>query len=103
MNINWRVRAKNPTFWVGLIGAIGAPILAYLGLTAADLTTWESVGGVARTAIANPYLLGMVAFSVLSFLGIVTDPTTKGLGDSARALGYDEPHDGTEGEDADVS
>lgn len=103
MKINWRVRIKNPTFWIGLVGAIGAPILAYLGITAADLTTWESVGGVARTAIANPYLLGMVAFSVLSFLGIVTDPTTKGLGDSARALGYDEPHDGTEVDDADVS
>jgi len=100
MNINWKVRFKNPTFWIGLVGAVGAPILAYLGITAADLTTWESVGGVAQTAIANPYLLGMVAFSVLSFLGIVTDPTTKGLGDSERALGYDEPHDGTEGEDA---
>lgn len=103
MNINWRVRAKHPTFWIGLIGAVGTPILAYLGITAADLTTWESVGGVARTAIANPYLLGMVAFSVLSFLGIVTDPTTKGLGDSTRALGYDEPSDGAGVEDADVS
>ena len=100
MNINWKVRFKNPTFWIGLVGAVGAPILAYLGITAADLTTWESVGGVAQTAIANPYLLGMVAFSVLSFLGIVTDPTTKGLGDSERALGYNEPHDGTEVENA---
>ena len=100
MDINWKVRFKNPTFWIGLIGAIGAPILAYLGITAADLTTWESVGGVARTAVANPYLLGMVALSVLSFLGIVTDPTTKGLGDSARALGYDEPSDGSEVDDA---
>lgn len=100
MKINWQVRIKNPTFWIGLIGAIGAPILAYLGLTAADLTTWESVGGVARTAIANPYLLGIVAFSVLSFLGVVVDPTTKGLGDSSRALSYDEPHDGTEVNDA---
>lgn len=103
MNINWKVRFKNPTFWIGLIGAIGAPILAYLGLTAADLTTWESIGGVANAAITNPYLLGMVVLSVLSFLGIVTDPTTKGLGDSARALGYDEPSDGTEVEDANVS
>ena len=100
MNINWKVRFKNPTFWIGLVGAVGAPILAYLGITAADLTTWESVGGVAKTAVANPYLLGMVALSVLSFLGIVTDPTTKGLGDSERALGYDEPSDGTEVDDA---
>ena len=100
MNINWKVRFKNPTFWIGLVGAVGAPILAYLGITAADLTTWESVGGVAKTAVANPYLLGMVALSVLSFLGIVTDPTTKGLGDSERALGYDEPSDGTEAQDA---
>ncbi|UVY22254.1 MAG: holin [Bacteriophage sp.] len=28
---------------------------------------------------------------ILVILGIVTDPTTKGLGDSEQALGYHEP------------
>ena len=96
MDINWKVRAKHPTFWLGLIGAVGTPILAYLGITAADLTTWGSVGNAMAAAVTNPYLLGLVVLSVLSFLGVVNDPTTKGLGDSARALTYEEPHDGTE-------
>lgn len=100
MHINWKVRLKHPTFWIGLIGAVGTPILAYLGITAADLTTWGSVGNAMAAAATNPYLLGLVVLSVLSFLGVVNDPTTKGLNDSARALTYEEPHDGTEVENA---
>lgn len=91
MKINWRVRAKNPTFWVGLAGAIGTPVLAYTGIAASDVTTWESVGNLAVSAIGNPYLLGVIGLSVASFLGVVADPTTKGIADSARALTYEEP------------
>jgi phi LC3 family holin len=32
-------------------------------------------------------------FIVLTILGIVTDPTTKGISDSERALGYLEPNE----------
>lgn len=93
MKINWQVRFSNPTFWVGLIGAIGAPILAYLGIAASDLTTWESVGEAFIATVTNPYLFALVVLSVLSFFGVVVDPTTKGVSDSKRALGYEEPHD----------
>ncbi|MBR2125830.1 MAG: phage holin [Akkermansia sp.] len=93
MNINWQVRIKNPTFWIGLIGTIGAPILAYLGISASDLTTWGSVGDAILATVTNPYLVGLVVLSVLSFLGVVVDPTTKGLGDSKQAMRYEEPHD----------
>lgn len=31
-------------------------------------------------------------FALLTVLGIVTDPTTAGVGDSNRALGYDAPY-----------
>ena len=93
MKINWQVRFSNPTFLVGLIGAIGAPILAYMGIAASDLTTWGSVGEAFIATVTNPYLLALVVLSVLSFLGVVVDPTTKGVSDSKRALGYDEPHD----------
>ena len=93
MKINWQVRFANPTFWIGLIGAIGAPILAYLGITASDLTTWGSVGEAIIATFTNPYLFALVVLSVLSFLGVVVDPTTKGLGDSKQALHYTEPHD----------
>ena len=33
-------------------------------------------------------------FGVLTILGIVTDPTTKGVGDSTQALTYDKPKEG---------
>lgn len=93
MNINLRVRVKNPAFWVGLIGAVGTPILAYMGIGAADVTSWDKVGEMVVNAILNPYLLVLTALSVMSFLGVVIDPTTKGFSDSVRALGYEEPHD----------
>ncbi|HJC42005.1 MAG TPA: phage holin, partial [Candidatus Intestinimonas pullistercoris] len=33
-------------------------------------------------------------FAVLALLGIVADPTTKGVGDSAQAMTYDKPKEG---------
>ena len=33
-------------------------------------------------------------FAVLALLGVVADPTTKGVGDSAQALTYDKPKEG---------
>ena len=33
-------------------------------------------------------------FAVLALLGIVTDPTTSGVSDSAQALTYDKPKEG---------
>lgn len=33
MNINWKVRIKNPVFWANLAAAILLPILTYLGLS----------------------------------------------------------------------
>lgn len=89
--INWKVRAKSPQFWIGLLGVIASPVLAYYGLSYADMTTWESVGSVIAQFLSNPFLLGTVAVAVLSFIGVLADPTTKGLGDSAQAMEYKNP------------
>lgn len=97
MNINWTVRIKNPAWWVGLIGAIGTPVLAYMGIAASDITTWGGLGDVVNETMSNPYLVSMVILSVFSFVGVSIDPTTVGISDSARALGYDEPNDDTAG------
>lgn len=64
------------------------PVLAYAGLTAQDLTTWSKVGELIAGAISNPYVLSLVVVSVWNTLN---DPTTKGLGDSARAKSYTAP------------
>ena len=33
-----------------------------------------------------------IVLNILVALGVVTDPTTSGVSDSVRALGYDEPY-----------
>ena len=88
MKINWKVRIKNPYFWIQIGIAILMPILAYMGLTVEDLTTWGKVGQVLLEAISNPYVLGLVVVSVFN---AIQDPTTKGLSDSDRAMTYTEP------------
>ncbi|MCR6096841.1 phage holin [Salipaludibacillus agaradhaerens] len=86
--INWKVRFKNPQFLAQLVLAVLTPIIAYMGLTFEDLTTWIVFGDVLLQAISNPYVLGLVAVSVYN---AVSDPTTEGLSDSVQALTYDTP------------
>lgn len=88
MKINWKVRVKNPWFWVQIAIAALVSMLAYAGLTGADLTTWSKLGKLVIDTFSNPYCLFTVAVAVINS---AYDPTTKGLGDSARALTYTEP------------
>lgn len=92
MSINWKVRIKQPAWWIGIISIILSPILTYFGLTYEDLTTWQSVGEIFNQFISNPYLIGVVFVALLGALGVTVDPTTEGIGDSERALGYTEPY-----------
>ncbi len=92
MKINWKVRIKSPQFWIGIIGVILSPVMSYLGLSGSDFTTWESVIGFFRAFISNPYLIATAAMSVLSFLGVMADPTTSGFSDSSRAMTYKQPN-----------
>lgn len=81
--INWKVRLKNKTFWLALIPALlllVQAVGAVFGLTL-DLS---EMGDKLLTVVNT-------LFAVLATLGVVTDPTTSGLGDSALALTYDEP------------
>ena len=89
MNINWKIRVKNPSFWICIAISIFTPILTYMGITAQDITTWAALGNVLLEAVSNPYILLMVAVSVYN---AVIDPTSIGITDSAKALGYSEPN-----------
>ena len=82
--INWKVRIKNKNFWLSIIPAI---ILLIQAIGAVFGVTWD-FGALAQKLIA----VVNAAFVVLAILGIVTDPTTAGVADSNRAMGYDEPH-----------
>lgn len=86
--MNLKVRFKNPVFIAQLVMAVLMPILAYAGLTVQDITSWAKLGDLLFGAVQNPYVLGLVAVSIWNAL---TDPTTEGLGDSARAMTYDKP------------
>lgn len=89
-NINWKIRFKNPMFYVQIGIAILTPILAYTGMVFADLTEWSTISALIQQAYSNPYLLGLVVASVFNS---TIDPTVKGLKDSKQALEYKEPKD----------
>ena len=81
--INWKVRIKNKAFWLAVIPAVALvaqAVAAVFGYTI-DLTTM--VGKL--QAVVN------AVFALLVILGIVVDPTTNGIGDSERAMGYEIP------------
>ena len=76
--INWKVRAKSPQFWIGMIGVVLSPVLAYLGIGFEDLTTWDSVANVFVQFFTNPYLIGTAVMAgFLVFLGGAGPPTKR--------------------------
>lgn len=89
MNINWSVRFKNKAFWAAFIPAV----LLLAQVIAAVFGYTLDLGDLGNKLLAVVNAL----FAVLTILGIVTDPTTKGVGDSAQALTYEEPKDNKEG------
>lgn len=85
MKINMTVRAKNPWFWISLVGVI----LTAMGISPEMFTSWQAVWDAIVQLVSNPYLLGTV---IIAVLGVFIDPTTKGINDSERAMTYTEPN-----------
>ncbi len=83
MSINWKVRARNKAFWVALIPALLLLIQQVCGVFGVTLDFGELQAQL--VAIVN------ALFAVLAILGIVADPTTRGVGDSEQAMTYDDP------------
>lgn len=84
MRINWKVRAKNPYFWAGLI----AVILAAIGVSPESLTSWDILAAQIMALLNNPFAIGCV---IMGVIGYVNDPTTAGIADSEQALTYTTP------------
>lgn len=81
--INWKVRIKNKNFWLAIIPAVLLLITqigAIFGLQIDTALIGEQLAAVVSTV-----------FLILTILGIVTDPTTEGISDSALAMTYEEP------------
>lgn len=82
-NINWIVRIKNKNFWISLIPAV----LLLVQVVAAVFGFTLELGELGDKLLAVVNAL----FAVLTILGIVTDPTTAGVGDSKLATTYTKP------------
>ena len=81
--INWKVRIKNKTFWVTAI-----PTILLLVQVVASLFGFTlDLGDIADKLLEIVNLV----FILLALCGIVTDPTTAGIGDSTQALTYTKP------------
>lgn len=81
MNINWKLRLQNKTTLTALVMALVALVYQVLGVC----------GVVPRVSQDQVTTIISMVINILCLLGIVVDPTTAGVGDSARALTYDEP------------
>lgn len=84
LKINMPVRFRNWTFWVGL----GATILAAMNVSPEMFTSWALLWQEIVALFSNPFRLGCV---VIAIMGVITDHTTSGIGDSTQALAYDKP------------
>lgn len=82
-HINWEVRLKNKQFWLALIPAVLLLVQAVASV----------FGFVIDLSALGDKLLVVVntLFTVLVILGVVVDPTTRGIKDSENALTYTEP------------
>lgn len=81
--INWKVRLMNKTFWVAVIPAI----LLLIQVVAAVFGIEIDLGDLGNKLLA----VVNAVFALLTILGVVADPTTKGVSDSERAMTYTEP------------
>ena len=85
MGINWKVRIVNKAFWIALIPAV----LVLIQTVAAIFGYKLDLGEIGNNLISFVNAL----FVVLAILGIVNDPTTKGLSDSELAMTYEKPRE----------
>ena len=83
MKINWKERIRSGPFWMGLISAVVSAVFTIIPMCGVELPV-----GIDQVMQAATLIL-MIPVA----LGVISDPTTKGLSDSARALTYDKPAD----------
>lgn len=88
--INWKVRIRNKQFWLAVIPAVALVAQAVAAVFGYSIDLGTYVGKL--QAVVN------AVFALLVILGVVVDPTTAGVSDSIRAMGYTEPWQDPKGE-----
>lgn len=81
--INFIARAKNKLFWMALVPAVFLLVQMVAAIFGYNFDLSELQGKILAAIDA--------LFAVLVVLGVIVDPTTEGVGDSAQALTYTAP------------
>lgn len=81
MKLNWKVRFKNKVW-------LGSFLSLIVGFVYSMLALFDVFPAVTQNLVAQ--LLNQV-LTFLGLIGVIVDPTTAGLSDSERAMGYEEP------------
>ena len=83
MRINWKVRFKNKVW-------LGSFLSLVIGFIYSLLALFDVFPAVTQNLVVQ--LLNQV-LTFLGLIGVIVDPTTAGLEDSDRAMGYEDPWD----------
>ena len=83
MKLNWKVRFRNKV-WLGSFCSL------IIGFVYSMLALFDVFPAVTQSLVVQ--LLNQV-LTFLGLIGVIVDPTTAGIGDSERAMGYEEPWD----------
>lgn len=81
MNINWKVRLRSGPFWVGLISLVLTFVYTVLNMA----------GIVPQFEQKQMMDIVVMLLQILALIGVLSDPTTKGIEDSEQAMTYKEP------------
>lgn len=85
MAINWKIRFLNPSWWTSFVPALVICMQAIASCFDLKLDLGDKTDTI--LAAVNS------VFIVLTLLGVTSDFTTAGYGDSDRALQYDKPYE----------
>ena len=97
MNFNFKVRAKNPLFWIANIVAVLVYIGGYLGVKGTDVTSWDKLFSIVGDVVANPYLIVMI---IVTFVTTAISYTDKGFRDTGIVQTYTKPRNDKDPEQA---
>lgn len=81
MELNWKVRFKNKVWLTGFLAAVVGFVYQILGL-------FDIVPPISHDQVTQ--VVGLV-ITMFASMGVLVDPTTKGVSDSDRAMAYDKP------------
>ena len=82
MKINWKIRFQNKV-WLGSFFSL------IVGFVYSLLALFDVFPAVTQNLVVQ--LLNQV-LTFLGLIGVIVDPTTAGIGDSERAMGYETPY-----------